>query len=110
MPERPRTHRIERESRGAFAAALKPRFASHERTPPEYGIDGDVEEFDENDRATGLHFFAQLKATDEPELSRALAVTVPVATADHYRGAKLPVLMRATTQARMGGNWRLMPG
>jgi tetratricopeptide (TPR) repeat protein len=73
--------------------ALDPRFVFHVRQPPEYGIDGDVEEFDEQERATGLHFFAQIKGTDEPDLAKALAVQIDLDKADYYRSAGLPVLM-----------------
>lgn len=93
MPQRPRSHRIEDESRRVLEAAVDPHFRFYPRTPPEYGIDGELEEFDDQDRGTGLHFYAQLKATDEPDLARALAVSIDLDTANYYRAAPLPVLM-----------------
>lgn len=93
MPQRTRSHRIEPESRRAFEEAIDPRFQLHPRQAPEYGIDGDVEEFDSDGHATGLHFFVQFKGTDEEDLKKALAVALKLETADYYRAADLPVLM-----------------
>ena len=93
MPTRPRAHRLDPEARRAFEDAIDPTFVFYSRPQPEYGIDGEVEEFDGEGRATGLHFFVQLKGTDETDLGRALAVPVPLGTADYYRAAPLPMLM-----------------
>jgi len=93
MPQRSRSHRLEDESSRAFEAAIDPAFTFHPRPQPEYGIDGDVEEFDDQGRATGLHFFVQLKGTDEQDLAKALAVPIRQDTADYYRSVDLPVLM-----------------
>lgn len=93
MPQRPRSHRLEDESCRAFAAAIDPAFTFYPRPQPEYGIDGDVEEFDDQGQATGLHFFVQLKGTDEQDLAKALAVSISQDTADYYRSVGLPVLM-----------------
>ena len=102
LPQRPRPHWLEDESRRAFEAALARRFKFYSRTQPEYGIDGEVEEFDNSGVATGLHFFVQLKGTDEEEQSKGLAADIKVSTANYYRAAELPVLMvryHAPTQA-----------
>ena len=96
MPQRPRAHQIEDLSRRAFESTLGPRFVyRNESDPREYGIDGTVEEFEEHPPhlATGLRFHVQLKATDEPNLSRSLAESIGRATADYYRSLTLPVLM-----------------
>lgn len=93
MPTRPRSHWIDPEAVRAFEEAAAPVFNFYERPQPEYGIDGEVEEFDEDDRATGLHFFVQLKGTDEADLDKALGVDIKVDTANYYRAAPLPVLM-----------------
>jgi hypothetical protein len=61
MPERSRSHDLEGESRIAFEAAIRPRWKFYPRSQPEYGIDGDLEEFDTERRTTGLHSFVQLK-------------------------------------------------
>ena len=93
MPTRTRAHRLDPESRRAFEDAIDPTFAFYSRPQPEYGIDGEVEEFDSEGRATGLQFFVQLKGTDEEDLGSALAVPVPLGTADYYRALPLPMLM-----------------
>jgi Domain of unknown function (DUF4365)/Tetratricopeptide repeat len=93
MPERPRSHQLETESRHAFEAALPSRFVYRDESFDDYGIDGTVEEFDDSDHATGLRFNVQLKATDERDLEKSLAVRIRRDTADYYRSLSLPVLM-----------------
>lgn len=93
MPRRPRTHQLEELSERAFAAALPPAWVVR-RMDPDYGIDRLVEIFGDDDRATGLQFHVQLKATDEPDIARARgALRFPRETADYYRSLRLPVLI-----------------
>jgi len=91
MPQRPREHELEAESQTAFEEALGSSFVVRRRSP-DYGIDCDVEEFD-GGHATGVHYNAQLKATDEPDLAKALAYPLAVAHVTYYRSLALPVLM-----------------
>lgn len=91
MAERTRAHEIEDEQERVFTELLAPRFVFR-RDIPDYGIDGDVEEFDER-RTTGLRFYAQLKATDEEDPGKALAVSLQQARARQYRSLALPLLM-----------------
>ena len=93
MPQRPRSHQLEAESRLAFESALGSRFVYRDESADDYGIDGTVEEFDGAERATGLRFHVQLKATDEDDLTKALAVPIRRDTADYFRSLSLPVLM-----------------
>lgn len=93
MPQRSRSHVLEDESRRAFEAAISPQFKFYERPQPEYGIDGDVEEFSETGEATSLHFFVQIKATDAVDLGNALSESVAIETANYWRRAPMPVLM-----------------
>lgn len=93
MPTRPRQHQLEELSRRAFEAALPPVWL-HRRLDPDYGLDETVDIFDEEERATGLSFHAQLKATDEPELAVALgSVRFSREKADYYTSLALPVLI-----------------
>jgi tetratricopeptide (TPR) repeat protein len=94
MPNRPRSHQLETESRQALEAFLGLRFV-YRRTDggEDYGLDGTVDAFDENGRATGISFHVQLKGTDEPDFAKALFVDLKVDTADYYRSVALPVLM-----------------
>lgn len=93
VPDRPRSHVLAGEGVRKFAGAIEPTLAFYERPQPEYGIDGDVEEFDPTGRTTGLHFFVQVKSTDTEKLAEALAVPVEIGTANYFRAASMPVLM-----------------
>jgi tetratricopeptide (TPR) repeat protein len=93
LPQRTREHELAKEAVRAFEGALGSRLTFYERPQPEYGIDGDVEEFDSTRGATGLHFFVQVKGTDEEDSHKALARSIPRKTANYYRGASMPVLM-----------------
>lgn len=65
----------------------------YRREDPDYTIDGVVEEIGEDDNLTGLRFYVQLKATDEEDLKKALALSLKLETRDYYRSLSLPVLM-----------------
>ena len=99
MPKRRLTQRIEEESRRAFADALEERFLLRDDVP-DFGIDGSVEEFDSEDKATGLRWFVELKATDEEELGDGLRRSIPVEHADFYNSLSLPLLMVRYLAAR----------
>jgi tetratricopeptide (TPR) repeat protein len=61
---------------------------------PDYGLDYTVEVFDEARHATPYSFHAQLKATDEPDLTKALnSVRFEREWAEHYWSLPLPVLI-----------------
>lgn len=93
MPQRPREHELADEAVDAFKRVLASRLAFYPRPQPEYGIDGDVEEFDGDRCATGIHFFVQVKGTDELDLRKALAYPIAMTTANYYRAVSMPVLM-----------------
>jgi len=92
MPKRPRQHQLEDQSRLAFRAALPAEWVFRDSLP-DYGIDGEVEIFDKNNVSTGLRFLVQLKATDEPDLNRALALSFRLDTCCYYHSLDLPVLI-----------------
>jgi tetratricopeptide (TPR) repeat protein len=92
MTNRPRSHRIEDQSRIAFERLLPPEWV-YRRLCPDYGIDGAVEIFDDGGRSTGRQFNVQLKATDKPELPRALAVTLSLDKCKYYKTLDAPVLI-----------------
>lgn len=91
MPGRPRQHELEEASRRAFSSGLPDRLIFRD-IDNEYGIDGEVEEF-EDEKATGLRFFVQLKATDEADPSKALKARIKLSTAAYFRAQPVPVLM-----------------
>jgi hypothetical protein len=55
MPVRPRSHQLDSESKAQFACALPSNWVFRQ-ADPDYGIDGQVEVFDQNNKATGLMF------------------------------------------------------
>ena len=94
MPKRPDTHRLEGESVAAFASAIPSAWSFD--TPSQgadYGLDGTVELFDDQDEAEGLGFYAQVKGTRDPDVGRALAVAFAVDTLNYYRKIERPVLL-----------------
>jgi tetratricopeptide (TPR) repeat protein len=91
MPQRPREHVVETESEKAFQAVL-PSEWTVAWTREDYGIDGRVEIF-ERGFATGLSFGAQLKATDEPDLRKALKAKVDVTALNYMSAQADPVLL-----------------
>jgi hypothetical protein len=71
---------------------LEPRYLFHTENP-HFGIDGEVEEFGTNGRATGLRDKVQLKSTGEANLARALRTHIELTTADYWRAQDLPCLV-----------------
>jgi len=92
VSSRPRSHQIEDQSRIAFERHL-PRQWVYRRIHPDYGIDGSVEIFDDRGCHTGKQFNVQLKATDKPDLTRALAVRLSIKTCEYYCSLDVPVLI-----------------
>ena len=92
MSNRPRRHQIEGQSQIAFQARLPSQWLYRPITP-DYGIDGSVEIFDEIGHRTGKLFSVQLKATDEANLTKALAIRLDTDTCDYYRSLDTPILI-----------------
>lgn len=59
---------------------------------PDYGLDGEVEEF-VNGAATGLRYKVQLRGTDKPDLDKALRLSIRLSEANYWRAQDLPVLV-----------------
>jgi hypothetical protein len=92
MPQRPRSHQLETESRRAFASALPVAWVTRDGNP-DYGIDVPVEIFDDA-KATGRTFNTQLKATDQPDLAKALtSVRFDLETIEYYKSLSVPTLI-----------------
>jgi tetratricopeptide (TPR) repeat protein len=53
----------------------------------------EVELFDDKGSATGGRFLVQIKATDEPNVTKALKLQLPHEKANYYRSLDLPVLI-----------------
>lgn len=92
MPSRPRQHQLADESRKAFEAVL-PKAWVFRPENPDYGIDGEVEVFDDNGNTTGHRFYVQLKGTDAADEASAKSVVLRRVTGDYYASLELPVLI-----------------
>lgn len=92
LPKRPREHQLEDKSETAFKDAVPDEWV-YRSLLRDYGVDGEVEIFDSAGNSTGLKFLVQLKATAEPDLDRALAVSLDKDKYDYYWSLDLPVLM-----------------
>jgi tetratricopeptide (TPR) repeat protein len=88
QPKRPKQHELEDMSRRAFEAAL-PSGWVYRTVERDYGIDGEVEIFDQG-QATGLLFKVQLRATSNPNQ---MTVRLRAAQANYFRSLTVPVLL-----------------
>ena len=79
------------ESRRAFERALPGQWVFRSEHS-DYGIDGQVEIFDDTFIATGNRFYVQLKATDGT-VERARSVRLTRDAAQYYHSLELPVLL-----------------
>lgn len=92
MPKRTRSHQLEKESWSALDSIIPSRWVL--RDPhKDYGIDGEIEIFDESGHSTGLMCFVQLKGTDENDRKKALKYRFKLETINYYRSLELPVLI-----------------
>jgi tetratricopeptide (TPR) repeat protein len=91
MPQRPRSHVLEELSRTALRRVLPAEWIVT-FVEQDYGIDARVEVFNDG-LATGLAFWVQLKATDEPDLHKALRVSFEVTTLNYMSAQADPVLL-----------------
>ncbi|QAY77255.1 DUF4365 domain-containing protein [Sphingosinicella sp. BN140058] len=90
MPKRSRSHELEELSVARFNALLPAKWVSRAKLP-DYGIDREVEVFDEEGNSTGLTFLVQLRATDSAELGD--RVVLETDELDYYRQLDLPVIV-----------------
>ncbi len=92
MPKRPRQHQLEAESRAMIRTTIPSRWVYRD-LDQDYGIDSEIEIFDENDLASGAIFLVQLKATDEVSLNKALTLWFPISKGEYFASLDLPVLI-----------------
>lgn len=92
MPKRPRQHQLERESRAAIRVAV-PSTWVYRDLEQDYGVDAEIEIFDDAGMATGAKFLVQLKATDQGDLRKALRLWFPQSKGKYYSSLDLPVLI-----------------
>ena len=92
MPKRPKQHRLEDKSRIKFQDVL-PEMWVYRDKDKDYGIDAEVELFGQDEKAQGLVFWIQLKATESIKKSRILNVDIEIETLGYYKSLDIPVLL-----------------
>ncbi|MDM8162232.1 DUF4365 domain-containing protein [Labilibaculum sp. K2S] len=92
MPKRPKQHRLEDKSRVKFQEIL-PEMWVYRDKDKDYGIDSEIELFDKNEKAQGIVFYAQLKATESKKTSTILNVSFDIDTLRYYKKLEIPVLL-----------------
>lgn len=90
MPTRPRSHVLEDISFAAFRAAVPSQWVVRERSR-DYGIDLEVEIFDEEGKSTGLIFFAQVRATDDPKKGK--KVRLDLDQVEYFHTIEIPTMV-----------------
>ena len=105
MPRRPRAHRLEDESRQHFRQLLPEEWVFRDETP-DYGIDGEVEIFDNAGNPTGFRFHVQLKATDRLDSSLTSQVRLPREAVDYYLSLSRPILLVSYHSGSQRLYWR----
>ncbi|MBI9090916.1 MAG: DUF4365 domain-containing protein [Desulfobacterium sp.] len=88
--KRNRQHIIEDESENILKSLIPTEWVLR-KLIPDYGIDYDVEIF-ENEAATGLHFFLQLKGTDKKEKDDTISIQLDRKYIEYYQLLALPIL------------------
>lgn len=92
MPKRPKEHQVEDLSVLALRRILPREWVYREKSH-DYGIDGEIEFFDENGYATGELFYVQLKATDATDNQHKRRVQLSNSAINYYQSLKTPVLI-----------------
>lgn len=92
MPKRTKNHELEDTSRFKFQSVIPNNWVFRNKEK-DYGIDGEVEIFDEVGNATGLIFFVQLKATSSRKKSTIMNVDLKIETIKYYKKLDVPVLL-----------------
>jgi tetratricopeptide (TPR) repeat protein len=92
MPKRVDQHEIEDISRAKFQIALPRKWVFRDKAK-DYGIDGEVELFNNDKKPNGLVFWVQLKATESKKISSILNVDFNIETLQYYKVLDIPVLL-----------------
>lgn len=90
MPVRPRSHRLEDISINRFTALLPEAWVVR-RKEQDYGVDLEVEIFEDDGRSTGLIFLVQLRATDDPK--KAKKIRLDVEQVGYFQSLSLPTII-----------------
>jgi hypothetical protein len=92
MPKRVRQHQLEDVSRSKFSLAIPRHWVCRDKNK-DYGIDVEIEIFDNNGSATGLVFWVQLKATESNDASVIKNINLRIESIQYYKSLEIPVLI-----------------
>ena len=92
MPKRSASHQLEDVSKRAFRALFPRQWVVRDVTY-DYGIDQEVEIFNDDGSFTGLIFLVQLRATASPILKKQNSATFKVEQLDYFLSHDIPVLI-----------------
>lgn len=90
MPKRHNNHQIEDASRRKFDTLLPDAWVSRQK-PSDYGIDLEVEIFNEDGSATGLMFYVQLRGTDD--IDKETITQLSIDQLQYFRQLDIPTLL-----------------
>ena len=92
MPNRPKQHQLEDLSRAKYNLIIPKNWVMRDKDK-DYGIDAEVEIFDDKNKATGLVYLVQLKATGSKDIKVIRSIDLSVSTIEYYEKLELPVLL-----------------
>ncbi len=97
MPKRPKQHQLEDLSRAKFQLCLPEEWVIRDKDK-DYGIDCEVELFDQEENSTGLLFYVQLKATGSKKESDIFNIDFKIDTLEYFKQLEIPVLLARYSQ------------
>jgi len=92
MPKRVKQHQVEDISRSKFNLLIPRNWVCRDKYK-DYGIDIEVEIFDDEGRTTGIVFWVQLKATDSNDDAYINKIYLKIDSVKYYRRLDIPVLI-----------------
>lgn len=106
MAKRTRNHILEDKSRQALSNALPEKWVVRDKDK-DYGIDCEVEIFDNNGHSTGLVFWVQLKATENSNEYHIKNLHFSLDKVVQFRSYQIPVMIvrYSTTENLLYYNW-----
>lgn len=103
LPSRPRSHQLEDLSITYFKSKLPDAWVCREKDR-DYGVDLEVEIFDEQGSSTGLMFYVQLKATDDPD--KECKASIPVDRIRYLQSFDVPSILVRYCAETKGLFWK----
>ena len=92
MPSRVKQHQLEDISRSKYSLSLPRQWVMRDKDK-DYGIDAEVEIFNENGDTTGLVYWVQLKATETKDKKASRKLDLKIDVIRYYKSLELPVLI-----------------